>query len=477
MERVLPRPAWLAPARQAVLATSAVTATAASLAQGLVAAPGAAPVAAAAYGVFAVTLLPGASPAPKIYSALIVALLAVAGLQGAGLGEAATAAGARGALLIALFSVMALLGRIALSADVIHRCGQVLVHQRAGRRYLALTLGGHVMALLLNIGAMHLLGTLVDQAVKGRHGGEGPQRITRQRMLLAVQRGVGATLMWSPLTVCFALVFTVLPAQPVPAFIALGIAAALVAMAFGWWLDRRGHPGRARPAAAVAPDPWPFAGLALLVAALFAGAAILASVFETRLILGVIGAVPVIALAWLALTALTGAHSEAQRQPGRAMAGLLGDFLARVLPDQRRELGVIANAGVLAALVVLVVPEGWLAGPVAALPRPVAVAAGLWAVVLAGQVGLNPIISATIAGNALAATAPAEAALLPAATALVWGWSLNLVSSPFTGAVLLTARHGFTDAPTVGRRWNLAYWLSAAAALSVVVAGLEIALN
>lgn len=461
------------------------------MANGLFAVADAEAMAAAAFLVFVVTALPGSRKTPYIYLLCCAGLLAFGWLQDADGWTWAIEAGARGALIASLFAVMALLSAVAEYSRLIARCGDVIVHQPPGRRYIVLSAGGHLISLLLSIGAMSLLGELVHRALS-THQDEGtPEEverrrlIRRRRMIIAVQRGFATISIWSPLSVSFAVVMASLPQTDTTAFILAGFSLAMLTLVWGWILDRLTSPrprpgsGPGRPKEGRWSDFLPLLGL---VAAIFVMAFGLSELFDAPIIVGVIASIPFLALAWLMRQARASTHIPLDRQddPEHAHSYTLSTlrrYLAYLLPSQRSEIGVSGNTAALGILLALAIPSDWLVSMVEILPRPFTLAASIWAVILMGQLGLNPIITTTLIGTALAETTLPGASTLPSALALSSGWCMAVASSPFTAGVLVAARYGNVGPWVIGHHWNLLFCLTAATGLGLIVGGMEASIN
>lgn len=91
----------------------------------------------------------------------------------------------------------------------------------------------------------------------------------------------------------------------------------------------------------------------------------------------------------------------------------------------------------------------------------------LWWMPLAGQVGLHPILAASLVGSLV--HAPSEFGLQPdqVVVAMTAGWALSGATSPFTAVTLLVARLGRVSATTVGLRWNGLFLIVSGGALSL----------
>lgn len=110
------------------------------------------------------------------------------------------------------FVALSWLRNAAAASPAIERCGSYLASQPPGRRYLALTIGGHLFSLILSYGAIQLLGNLATSAAR-REPNEEIRRIRTRRMLLAIQRGFVSMLAWSPLAFSMAISTSVVPGR------------------------------------------------------------------------------------------------------------------------------------------------------------------------------------------------------------------------------------------------------------------------
>ena len=129
------------------------------------------------FAVIAATLLVGAlalfSLAARLsrlaFVAVGIALIAWAAMTRADWAQATLTALTRGAFIIALFTALSALRSAAIGSQAILDCGRFLARQPPGRRYLALTVGGHLFGLILLYGSISLLGSLL-RSVLGAAG-------------------------------------------------------------------------------------------------------------------------------------------------------------------------------------------------------------------------------------------------------------------------------------------------------------------
>jgi len=111
------------------------------------------------------------------------------------------------------------------------------------------------------------------------------------------------------------------------------------------------------------------------------------------------------------------------------------------------------------------------------LPNWLVLIALVWIIPLAGQIGMNPILSVSL----IAPLLPTAAAMgiTPAAlvTALTAGWALSGASSPFTATTMLVGNIARVSAWRVGLSWNGAYTVLSALTLSAWVAYVALQLD
>ncbi|MEO1469509.1 MAG: hypothetical protein AAFV86_10650 [Pseudomonadota bacterium] len=439
--------------------------------------------------------------------ALILAALALApdptGVIDAGL--------ASGAFIAAFFTAQACLRSVAARSPAIADCGSYIAHQPPGRRYLALTAGGQLFGIVLGYGALSLLGTLAETAAR-EEANETRRRIRRRRMLLAIQRGFVSTLPWSPLAFAVAITTALLPGISWSAMVLPCLVSGVVLAGTGWALDSLLKPRVPGPPAVFEPDArsWrqalaPLVVLLALMGGAVAGVATLGAVSAP---IAVMIVVPPLALAWIAVQ--TGGDPAAGGAPPRhaagplagplaaaapvaaavaaaappvatgpppppaaaapagpaswsdrrgAMAGWAITYVTRELPAYRGELVLLVMAGVIGTI------GGRLAAPaiaaggldLAVLPAWQVLMILLWAVPVAGQAGMNPILAVSLLAPLLPSAESFGTTPVAVAVAITAGWSISGVTSPFTATTLIIGSFGRVSATHVGLRWNALY--------------------
>lgn len=377
------------------------------------------------------------------------------------LGKAAIAASA----IIGLFAALGFLREAAETSPLVQQCGELMVRQPPGRRYLVLTLGSHLISLVLNFGVLPLLGTMV---MKGNtlDAAGGEQRIVdirTKRMLSAMLRGFAMMTAWSPLSVSFAVTVVVIPGLDWTQLLPIQAGLAALLLALGWYLDRRAYPpgGPPRPASDLPTDWRPAWRMTALVAAVVCTSVALAEMLGVKLVVGAMVAVPPSALVWLWWQ---------KRRPVLVLKEL-GHSLLRSMPNFRDEVAMLGGAmfaGTIAAAFLSPDHIGELVQGLG-LPPLVLVILLAWSIMALAQVGVSQIASVTLLGGALVHVAPP----LVLASAMMGAWGLSACSTVVGAAVLTVARIGGVSVKVVGRDWNGLYVIGGGLLLAVWLVILE----
>ncbi|MCB1341985.1 MAG: hypothetical protein KDK24_13160 [Pseudooceanicola sp.] len=359
---------------------------------------------------------------------------------------------ATAAFIAAFFTALSTLRSAAQSSPAIRATGNYLATQPPGRRYLALTAGGMAFALLLNYGAIALLGTLATASAKGEPDPE-IRRIRTRRMLLAIQRGFIATLPWSPMSFAVAISTSMVPGTEWAALVLPGLVTSALLAGLGWALDTALKPRRSGPPSRFVPDgDWHrLLPLALLLALLVGLVTALHLGTGIRVVGVVMPVVPLIAFTWVAI----------QTRKPSGWARHTRRYVMEELPGYRTELVLLMMAGFIgtvgsALLVPLVAASGM---DLSGVPGWLVLAALVWILPAAGQIGMNPILAVTLLAPLVPDAAVLGVSPLAVVVALTAGWTLSGITSPFTATTLLIGSFGGVSAFEVGTRWNGVYFL------------------
>ena len=371
----------------------------------------------------------------------------------------------KAAFIAAFFTALSTLRHTAERSPALGRLGAFLAAQPPGRRYAALTMGGHAFALVINYGSITLLGSLASHAASTESDPIIRGHRTR-RMLLAIQRGFVSSLTWSPLAFSLAITIAIIPGASWSGAVAPGLVSAAIIALTGWAMDTAFKPKVAtRPARQMPEGSW--ALLLPLLALLAILAVTLGSIYAAtnlRIVGIVMVIVPVVSVLWAIVQFL----GPDEKTP---LAHRLKLYAFQELPGFRGEIVLLMMAGFIGTVgAPLLQPIILSLGlDLAALPPALILAALVWLVPILGQIGMNPILAVTL----IAPLVPSATALgiSPNAVvaAIVAGWSMSGATSPFTATTLLIGAFGKVSATRVGLGWNGGYFLVTASLLTVWV--------
>lgn len=371
----------------------------------------------------------------------------------------------KAAFIAAFFTALSTLRNVAETSPSLQRTGKFLASQPPGRRYAALTVGGHLFALLINYGSISLLGSLASQSARSETDLL-IRSLRSRRMLLAIQRGFISSLPWSPLAFAMAITTAVVPGASWAGSVLPGLGSAAIILLTGWAMDSIFKPRLANP-----PRRMPVEGSWALLSPLFVLLVLLAMTvlgfhfwLDVRVVGVVMLVVPAIAIVWAILQ-----HSGLGAETSLPLR--VRRFLGEELPAYRGELVLLMMAGYIGTvgaplLQPIVMAAGFDAG---ALPPWLVLASLVWIIPLFGQIGMNPILAVTLIAPLL--PAPETLGIAPSALviAIASGWALSGATSPFTATTLLIGAFGNVSALHVGLKWNGGYFIVTACLLTVWV--------
>lgn len=379
-------------------------------------------------------------------------------------------AAAHAASLAGLFVALGFLREAAGQSPLVLAAGQALVAQPPGRRYMALSLGSHLISLVLNFGVLSLLGTMVMRG-NDLHAAGGDQTIVdirSRRMLSAILQGFAAMTIWSPLSVSFTVVSGQLTGIRLMDLLPLQIILTLLVMGIGWYLDHR----LIRPPLSIQPRQTtasvaPVLRLSILILGVMGSAVAMAAILSVPILLGAMLAVPPAALIWL------------WAQKGRQAPRFLMGRLAISLPAFRDELAMICGAMFFGTLAGALMPADMLAHLVTQSPlSPAWMAVAMsWSVIFLAHLGLSQIVTVTLLGGIITHLPPGALPLLPLASGLMAAWALSICTTPVGAAVLTVARLAERPVPIIARQWNGAFVAISASIVGLWVLALSIILD
>nr|WP_321455681.1 hypothetical protein [uncultured Cohaesibacter sp.] len=367
--------------------------------------------------------------------------------------------------LASFFSALAVLREAASSSPAMEKAGGYLAAQPPGRRYIALSFGTQIYALLLNFGSIQLLGSLALASSKDEPDEEVRQIRTR-RMLLAIQRGFISALPWSPMAFSTAMAVATIPGISWIGIALPGLVTSAILLGTGWGLDTLFKP-RASNASPAHKRPKTDLHWSVLVPLALLLVVILMPVLAIELLLGirvvgiVLVVVPLLSMGWLYI----------QFRSGAAVRDRMLNYVQKELPAFRSDLLLLMSAGYIGVVgSSVLVPLMARAGiDLTVLPSWLLLIMLLWIMPIFGQLGGNPILTLSLVAPLLPDAALFGLHPSAFAVAMLAGWALTGLTSPFTATNILIGRFGGIPTGDVGRVWNRSYFVVAVMLLVIWV--------
>lgn len=390
----------------------------------------------------------------KLLLLLCVGLCVVVLLRPGGTDTLVTALG-RTAFLPVFVAALGLLRAAADSSGTVARAGRVLVSQPPSRRYAALTVGGQIFGVLLNIGGLALLLDMTRRAntLEAAYGEPQVVALREKRMTLAILRGFSTMPAWSPLGLALNLLIAFMPDVAWMDVAPAGFLAAFCFMALGFVFDRLENPPARRPPVKLEGPGGGWAVVAMighitLLCGLAFGAE-LATSWPFQAVL--INLIPLYAVGWLLVSG--------RKQPAGPLAHagriLRQDGLAK-WPTYANEISIFAASGLMGVILSDLAPREALQALVSSLELPAGVfAAGLAATVVGlGFIGIHPMITAAILAGTFASITVPGLSHANIVFALASGWVCIAGIGPLMSSLVLAAAVLGRRPTDLGLKWN-----------------------
>lgn len=354
----------------------------------------------------------------------------------------ANAAGNTARLTALVIAVMLLSATLSKSRDLSALSGSLFIG-RPLPRYLSITFATGFLAVPLNFGAVGVMSALINRVMELR----GDSALTRNAAR-AVLRGFSFSSIASPLSISIAITLTFLPGLHAWELIAVSLPFAIAFMLLG--AAFRENEGAQEFDAPVSSENG--AGAARLLPWLrFAG--YIGAICMATFALSGWGGMPysrAVAVSCVAAVAIGMLFRRTRGEPvALPSMAPIGNELA--IMSGSAFLGVLASSAGLQMLGLGFGLPAW-AYPVAAFIVP-------WLLFSGGMLGLNPIVTGTLAGAMLGPIWPTSA-LLGLGLGIVSGWGLTVAGTPYSANSLLLSRVTGYNAQTAALRWNLtlSFW-------------------
>lgn len=371
----------------------------------------------------------------------------------------------RAAYFATFLTALSFLREAAETSPLVRRCGNVIINQPPGKRYATLSTGSFLIGILLNMAVLNLLGVMVRRAntLAAAGGSTLIQHVRNQRMFTAMIRGFSVITLGSPLTITLALILSIVPGVRWWQVLPYGWATMVLLLVLGWAWDRAAAPRHLAGQLPTAHPPpgaaWIVTRFLLLVLSIFSAAVMVELALGVDLPLAILLTAPAAAVSWMIV-------QRGRRGLPQALALTGGRLLKgaeRQFAGMRAEVSVLCAAGLLGTLIASAVPTTAFADflSLIGLQGPIIGVLLVVLMVSLSQIGLNPILVATIGLSSLAE--PELFGLAPEMLALsvMAGWALAIGCSPVTTSILIASRMAGVSPQTAGWSWNGWYTLAA----------------
>lgn len=367
----------------------------------------------------------------------------------------------RAAFFAAFIYLVTLLKEAAERSPSILEIGHYLTNQPPGRRYFTTAIGGHLLGVLLNFGAISLLAPLIQRGARA-----GPMKtaqderraqIREQRQISALLRGFSWMILWAPTALTQAILLTTFPEIDVVQVMSLGLFSTVVMILIGRGEDlfRWRKIIISRP---VENPQFPRRSAAhlLLVCAILIGttyAVVLISQVHTAVALMLVA--PAVMAGWVVSQNQTGSPAETVRRSREAVTDILFGSAATL----SRAAFALGMSGFIGQAAAYLAPVEAIAEALnlAEVPPWLFLAALPLIINLGGQIALSPIMVVVFLGSIMheLPVLPAEPSII--VFALGAGWALSMSASPNATATLLISGTCGIAPTTLTWRWNGRY--------------------
>lgn len=368
----------------------------------------------------------------------VIAGLALGGKLGA---EELMYAASNAAFYAAFLGSLGMMQCLVRRLEVLQRIHDVLLGGRTALLYPKYAVVSCGIASVLSFGVMNLLcGTLAD-TLKER-GITGAARLRWLRsVLISTLRGFALVPLVAPTSVAVAIITREVPSLSWSGLLPYGIGSAVILILVGWFLEHKRF--RLVSSERKPLEQWPRGSgrLALLVAVIFVAMAMLVQLFDFKVSVAAMLTVPVVTFLYM------WAHD-------RSLPGVMRESVDNML-GMSNEMAIFAGSAGLGVALVAVIPADALAGLASGeLGVFLLAACGLLMMPMLSAIGIIPITVLSVQAGLMPQLVAEGVDPLPIAVALVIGFSLAMMLSPFGPAVMLLSRFGQVSRWLVAFGWN-----------------------
>lgn len=406
-----------------------------------------------ALAIFVALQWPGISLTYRTFSVIAPTLAAALWLAGKIDGHAIAAGVDRATFFTFFLTSLAVLRESAKSSSLVRKCGKVLVNQPPARRYMLVAFGSHLFSVMLNIGALNVLGTMVRRAIRPTADPENQRiaAIRSRRMLTATLRGFCGVPLWAPTSVTMLLVLSGIPHLSWEQYAPLGLVWTLLFILWGALLDWLAYP---RPRTTSTPGGnlaqlIPLVGLVALIPSLAYGLSRLTGLdlFPTLLM-----SAPLIGMIWI--------WQQYRGRPAPVKVGLIARRMKYSFPqtftNQRNEIVLFASSGFIGVILIPLIDPGTASALLTqANVSNATLMVGISLVMLGCSfIGINAIITVTLMLGALQQIPDLDISPLVQASVISITWAVFAGASPFTASLRFISSFSGTSPLRFGVLWN-----------------------
>lgn len=408
------------------------------------------------YFVMAIGRLQAYSRYLILISLLVIGYLGFAGqLEGDDLMRAASNSAFYAAFLGSLGMMQCLVRRL----EVLQRIHDVLLGGRPALLYPKYAVVSCGIASVLSFGVMNLLCGTLAETLRQR-GITGASRLRWLRsVLISTLRGFALVPLVAPTSVAVAIITREVPSLSWSGLLPYGIVSAALLVLVGWALEHKRF--RLVSSEREPLETWPAGSgwLVLLVLVIFTSMGLLVQLMELKVSVAAMLTVPVVTFLYMFW------HDRSPVAVAReATDNMLG---------MHNEMAIFAGSAGLGVALVAVIPADILAGMASGeLGVFLLAACGLLMLPMLSAVGVIPITVLSVQAGLMPRLVAEGVDPLPIAVALVIGFSLAMMLSPFGPAVMLLSRFGQVSRWVVAFGWNGVFVMLSLPLLLVMLWGL-----
>lgn len=305
---------------------------------------------------------------------------------------------------------------------------------------------------ILSFGMLNLICGSLERHFERRPYSDTQRREGRRGVMVTSLRGFALVPLLAPTSVAVAILTREIPGLSWSSLLPFGLLGGVLLLLFGWPAENRRLQQLAHPASESRTHSEQTSGS-----------------FRGLLIGSLIGIVLIALLA--ALTWLSATQAAMLLVPLAVITILLWQRIAPrqvfsevsdTLIGMRNETFIFASSALLAGLIAAVLPVHNLSDHLGATPLVLfgLGASGMLAVIALALLGVAPLISLNICAALLAQLASQGVAVMQPAVALLFGFSLAMLLSPYGPSALLLARHAQLSPWRIAVGWNGRFVLS-----------------